>query len=78
MSEFFRTAIYTKNIPAAERTLRLAAAVGAGVLAGVYFNEPWLRWVGAASAIMFALTGLFGFCPACYLAGRRLKNNAGS
>lgn len=75
MIEFFRAAIYTKNIPAVERALRLAGAVGA-LVATVYLTEPWMRWTAGATAIMLVLTGLVGFCPACYFAGRKLKGHA--
>jgi hypothetical protein len=73
MSEFFRTAIYTKNISNTERTLRLVAAVGVAVPAALYLSEPWMRWTALGSAAMFVVTGVFGFCPACYMAGRKLS-----
>jgi hypothetical protein len=74
MHEFFRTAIYTKNIPTLERTLRVVASLAAGGAAAFYVEEPWMRWAAGASGVMLALTGVFGFCPACYMAGRRIKN----
>ncbi len=74
MSEFFRTAVYTKNIPAAERSLRLLAAL-AVLTSTFYLTEPWLRWAAGATAAMFALTAVFGFCPACYFAGRKLQGH---
>lgn len=74
MNDFFRTAIYAKNIPAAERALRLVGALGATGAALWYVSEPWQRWVAGGSALMMALTAVVGFCPACYFAGRRLKS----
>jgi hypothetical protein len=35
-----------------------------------------LGWAVTAGGIGAALTGIFGFCPACALAGRRLKQRA--
>jgi hypothetical protein len=72
MNEFFRTAIYRKNVPSAERALRLLAAVATGVATAMYFSSPLLKGLGVMFSVMFALTGAFGFCPACYMAGRKL------
>lgn len=76
MSEFFRTAIYTKNVPTAERGLRLLGAAGCEAAAVLLNLEPWLRWGLGATGAMLVFTGLFGFCPACYFAGRKLKDHA--
>jgi len=62
------------NVPAPERLLR----VGAGLaLAAAAAFGPWLPagpwpWVVAGGGLMFALTGVVGFCPACAMLGRRL------
>lgn len=67
--------IYVKNLPLWERTLRIGigAAVAAYAALGV---GGVLGWAIAAGGIGAALTGIFGFCPACALAGRRLKQRA--
>jgi hypothetical protein len=78
MSDFFRTAFYKKNITNPERVLRIALAMAGVVAAFAYLQEPWMQWSGAASAVGFAFTGVFGFCPACYLAGRKLSNRTAS
>ena len=72
MGEVFGTAIYAKNIPIAERVARVVGALGAGAAAALFLSEPWARWAAAGSGLMLAVTGLFGFCPACYLVGRKL------
>jgi hypothetical protein len=59
------------NVPGWERLLRLAAGVGVAVLAALYANTPALAWIGMAGGLMFALTGLVGFCPMCAMVGRK-------
>lgn len=64
--------VYVKNVPNGERVLRgvvgIAAAGAAVALVGGAAG-----WLLAASAAGLAVTGLFGFCPACAMVGRRLK-----
>ncbi len=64
--------IYVKNVPAWERIVRLGVGVA---LAGYGLAEVGGLWgVGIlVGAMGLALSGLWGFCPACALAGRRLK-----
>lgn len=68
--------IYVKNLPWWERSLR----IGAGAVAVVYAllsvggAEGWLILAGG---VALALTGIFGFCPACALAGRSLDKRLG-
>jgi hypothetical protein len=69
---FLNTAFYAKNLPAWERMLRILIAVAVVAYALVKLMSPW-SWVVAGSAAGFAVTGLVGFCPACALAGRRLR-----
>nr|WP_198982296.1 DUF2892 domain-containing protein [Herbaspirillum sp. ASV7] len=63
---------YMKNVPTAERILRVF--IGAVALAVAALN-----WGGSALAIgagvvgaMLAMSGLVGFCPMCALVGRKL------
>ncbi|MFO0559712.1 MAG: DUF2892 domain-containing protein [Polyangiales bacterium] len=72
MSNIYGTAIYKKNVPTLERLLRLAVAVSAIIASLLWISDARVRWLAIASAAMFALTGAFGFCPACYWAGRKL------
>jgi hypothetical protein len=62
--------LYRKNVRPLERTARLlgGALIVACALALVGFTP--LGWALAASGLVTALTGLFGFCPACAMAGR--------
>jgi hypothetical protein len=65
--------VYVKNVPNGERVLRvvLGAAAAGAALALVGGTAGWLL---AASAGGLVASGLFGFCPACALVGRRLRN----
>ena len=65
------SAFYVKNVPSWERVLRLLVSllvVGFAVVS----LDGILRIALSGGAVMFALTGLFGFCPACAMVGRRL------
>lgn len=62
--------LYRKNLYAAEQIVRLVA--GAAMIAGgLLLVTGWLGWVLAASGLFTALTGIFGFCPACAMVGRK-------
>jgi Protein of unknown function (DUF2892) len=74
MHEFFRIAIYTKNISALERVLRLLGALASIAGAILLWSHPWLSWIAVGSGVMLALTSVLGFCPACYFAGRKLAS----
>jgi hypothetical protein len=70
---FLSPALYTKNLPTWERVARVAASVAA-LVAAAFLARPW-NWIVAASAVSFALSGLFGFCLACAMVGRRLESS---
>lgn len=72
MSNVYGTAIYKKNVPALERVLRLVASASLVIGAALWIDDTRIRWLAVASGAMLALTGVFGFCPACYFAGRKL------
>jgi hypothetical protein len=72
---FLRASFYAKNLPAWERSLRVLLAVAVALLAGALLPAPG-RWVAAAAALVFGVTGVVGFCPMCALAGRRLANRS--
>lgn len=63
--------IYRRNLPGLERSLRTCGGVAiAAVSLGMFGLTP-SGLVGAATGIFVVLTGVFGFCPACALLGRR-------
>ena len=62
---------YRKNLGRKERWFRLLAGalIVACALTQVGFTPMGLLLAG--SGVFTALTGLFGFCPACAVAGRK-------
>jgi len=72
MSNLYGTAIYKKNVPTWERVARALASLAVITAALLWIADARLRWLAIAAGAMFALTGAFGFCPACYVASRKL------
>ena len=63
--------LYVKNLPLWERLLRIGA--GALILVYAYMNiDGVIGWFTMAAGVGTAVTGIFGFCPACAMVGRRL------
>jgi len=63
---------FQNNLPVWERLVRLvagAAIVTCGLI-GIGMNLPGITL--AAIGVATGLTGIFGFCPACAMAGRRI------
>ncbi len=65
--------LYVKNLPAWERAVRVVA--GSAMIACGLLGLPGMLigYLVAASGGVTILTGFFGFCPMCAIAGRRLK-----
>jgi hypothetical protein len=61
-----------RNLPLAERAVRLALALALAACAVLLVPAGVARWLAGAAAAGLALTALAGFCPACALAGRRI------
>ena len=70
---------YVKNVPSWERALRVVVGVAA-VVWSVLALDGWWGALAALSAAGIVMSGLFGFCPACAMVGRKLdkarKNGA--
>ena len=64
--------VYVKNVPAGERIMRVLVGAAAASAAVIVIGGT-AGWLIAASAAGLVASGLFGFCPACALIGRRLK-----
>lgn len=64
---------YVKNVPNWERVLRLLAGVGLLVASLMLLGGGWPGWVAGLSGVGLTLSGLFGFCPACAVVGRKLR-----
>ena len=62
--------LYRKNVFAWEQVVRLVA--GAAMIAGGLWALPgWPGYLVAAAGLYTALTGIFGYCPACAMVGRK-------
>ncbi|WP_342115607.1 YgaP family membrane protein [Pseudoduganella sp. OTU4001] len=62
---------YVKNVPTWERVLRVVAGLAVVLWAVLAVGGLWGS-VLALSAAGIVLSGLFGFCPACAMVGRKL------
>ena len=66
--------VYVKNVPNGERVVRVVVgAVAAGL--GLMLLGGTTGWLVAAGAAGLVASGLFGFCPACAMVGRKLKQD---
>ena len=61
-------AFTTGNIGSTHRATRVILGVAAAIAAYALFEGP-ATWLAAASAVVFALTGVVGYCPICAVAG---------
>ncbi|MEI9429707.1 YgaP family membrane protein [Mesorhizobium sp. Cs1299R1N3] len=62
---------YKKNLPLWERLVRLLAAAVMGSCAAHFWGTP-VGYTWAVGGVGMALTSVFGFCPMCAMAGRRI------
>ncbi|MEM5431360.1 DUF2892 domain-containing protein [Cupriavidus oxalaticus] len=69
---FLKSALYVKNVPNGERAVRIIAALAIAIGGLATMSAPW-NWVLVAAAGGLGLSGVFGFCPACAMVGRRLQ-----
>jgi hypothetical protein len=69
--------VYRKNVGPKERWSRL---LGGALIVACSLTQIGVTPLGlvlAASGVFTALTGVFGFCPACALGGRKLLGGGG-
>ena len=62
---------YVKNVPSWERVLRVLAGLAVAAWGALALGGLWGTLL-ALSAGGIVLSGLFGFCPACAMVGRKL------
>ncbi|WP_395404107.1 DUF2892 domain-containing protein [Pseudoduganella sp. UC29_106] len=62
---------YVKNVPTWERVLRVVVGLAVVAWSLLALGGIWGIAI-AASAAGIVASGLFGFCPACAMVGRRL------
>jgi hypothetical protein len=60
-----------RNVPGWERAVRVALGVAVAGMAASFAPSPVGMWIGIAGGLMFAVTGLVGFCPMCAMVGRK-------
>ncbi|MBL8569921.1 MAG: DUF2892 domain-containing protein [Phreatobacter sp.] len=61
-------AFYRKNIGSAQQVVRIAAGLAVGPAALWYLGGA-AGYAGLAGGLMFAATGIVGYCPMCAVAG---------
>lgn len=61
---------YRKNLFAWEQVLRIVVGI-AMVGGGLIIMSGWPGWLVAVGGGMLAITGVFGYCPACAMVGRK-------
>jgi len=66
---------YRKNVFAWEQIVRLAAGVTL-IGGGLLYAAGWLAYMVVALGLYVALTGVFGYCPACAMIGRKPVDKA--
>ncbi len=64
---------YVKNVPQWERVLRVVMGLMALVFAVMNWGVSGLAVGMGVMGAMLAMTGLVGFCPMCYMVGRKLS-----
>jgi hypothetical protein len=65
--------LYVKNLPGWERAVRMLMGAGLIAAALAYFGPTTVGWAMGLGGATAMLSGLFGFCPACAMVGRRLE-----
>jgi len=61
---------YRKNLLAWEQMLRVLAGF-AMIGGGLIYLTGWPAYLVAAGGAFLAVTGIFGYCPACAMVGRK-------
>ena len=66
--------LYRKNLPGWERAMRVVG--GAAMIAYGFLGLPGppIGYLIAGAGAVTVMTGFFGFCPMCAMAGRRLRS----
>jgi Protein of unknown function (DUF2892) len=62
---------HKKNVPGWERALRIVAGLGAIAFGLVGMSQGLLSYGIVATGAFVILTGFVGFCPACWMVGRK-------
>ncbi len=62
--------LYRKNLPLWERATHALAGIAMMACGLVGLQGLVIGYLVAASGVFVGLTGFFGYCPACAMAGR--------
>lgn len=65
--------IYRKNLYSWEQILRIVAGIGLAIYAALGLAPGLIAYGVGAGGVVLALTGIFGWCPMCAVAGRKLN-----
>lgn len=63
--------MFRRNLPAWERLVRAALAIGLLVVAFVVPMPTWAFWIAIAAGAGMLGTSAASYCPACAVAGRK-------
>ena len=63
--------LYRKNVHAWEQVARFILGGAMIAMAALLLWDSIGGWLLAGAGLLTALTGVFGFCPACAMVGRR-------
>ncbi len=66
-----QTMLYLKNLRSWERVLRVVLFSGLATVP-IFVAVPY-AWLWPVIGVSMAITGVAGWCPACAMAGRKLK-----
>ena len=66
---------YRKNLPGWERAARVIGGVAMVACGLLGLQGTPIGYLIAAAGVVTLLTGFFGFCPMCAMAGRRLPSS---
>ncbi|MCW2238530.1 YgaP family membrane protein [Azospirillum canadense] len=67
-------AFYRKNLGGTHQAVRVALGLAAAVAAFIHLSGI-TAWLAATGGLGFALTGVFGYCPMCAVAGIGRRNS---
>lgn len=67
---------YRKNVYAWEQVVRFVVGIAMIAVGLVAFWGNWVGYLIAAGGLYTGLTGIFGYCPACAMVGRKPINKA--
>ena len=68
-------AFYRKNIGGAQQLARIVTGAAAGI-AALWYLGGTAGYAGLAAGLMFAATGIVGYCPMCAVAGIGTRDRA--